>query len=236
MLKNAKTILGFKIEAIDGDIGHVSDLFFDDEHWVIRYIVVKTGGWLNRKEVLLSPIGVASFDWSGQGIRVRHTIEEVQNSPDVDTHMPLSRQKELEFHEYYGWSPYWGLPTIWAAGGFPTVYPWQPNDRDRSMEQSHRIEGDQHLRSMKEIEGYHIQANDASFGHVEGFIFETESWSIRYLVIDTVNYWPSKSILVSPAWITKVSWSDRKVFIDMQEQELKSKPDYHEDDHLKKVL
>jgi len=36
---------------------------------------------------------------------------------------------------------------------------------------------------------------------VEDFIIDSESWRIRYLVIDTVNFWPSKSVMIAPEWV-----------------------------------
>ena len=43
MLRNSQDLEGYTIGATDGVIGEVEDFYFDDEAWVIRYLVVSTG-------------------------------------------------------------------------------------------------------------------------------------------------------------------------------------------------
>ena len=45
-LQNTKELYGNKLAALDGDIGHVKDFYFDDKNWVVRYLVADTGSWL----------------------------------------------------------------------------------------------------------------------------------------------------------------------------------------------
>ena len=63
MLQCICTLDGFSIHATDGEIGKVEDVYFDDNQWTIRYIVVRTGSWLFGREVLLSPIVLEQVDW-----------------------------------------------------------------------------------------------------------------------------------------------------------------------------
>jgi len=79
------------------------------------------------------------------------------------------------------------------------------------------------------VTGYHIQATDGAIGHVEDFILEEETWAIRYLVIDTRNWWPGKKILISPQWIDRVSWNESKVFVNLSGETIKQSPEYQED-------
>jgi hypothetical protein len=72
---------------------------------------------------------------------------------------------------------------------------------------------DSHLRSTKAVTGYHIEALDGELGHVDGFIVDDESWAIRYMEVATRNWWPGKKVLVSPAWIDRMSWEDSKVYV-----------------------
>ncbi|MEO7782012.1 MAG: hypothetical protein ABIR84_09330 [Candidatus Nitrotoga sp.] len=41
-LRSCKTIIGYHIEATDGDIGHVQGLLVDAETWAIRYMIADT--------------------------------------------------------------------------------------------------------------------------------------------------------------------------------------------------
>ena len=58
MLRSMSDLQGYAIAATDGDIGHVTDFYFDDEAWVIRFLVVDTGSWLSSRKVLISPIAI----------------------------------------------------------------------------------------------------------------------------------------------------------------------------------
>ena len=97
MLNNANHLKGLAIQATDGEIGTVDQLYFDDESWAIRYLTVKTGGWLGGRRVLISPIAVAHSDWPAKRLYVALTKKQVENSPDIDTDKPVSRQHEAAY-------------------------------------------------------------------------------------------------------------------------------------------
>jgi hypothetical protein len=87
---------------------------------------------------------------------------------------------------------------------------------------------DSHLRSTTEVKGYHIEATDGEIGHVEDFIVDDETWAIRYLEVDTRNWWPGKKVLVSPRWIDNVSWPDSKVYVALSRETIKNGPEWIE--------
>ena len=88
---------------------------------------------------------------------------------------------------------------------------------------------DPHLRSTQDVSDHHIQAVDGEIGHVEDFIIDDENtWAIRYLIIDTRNWWPGKKVLVSPHWIERISWRESKVFVNLSRETIKRSPEYTE--------
>src|ERR671937_203627 len=107
MLRSLEELKGYAIHATDGDIGNVEDVYFDEGHWTVRYFVVNTGNWLTGRRVLISPIVFRDADWHAKKILVTLTREQVKNSPDFDTHKPVSRQHEIELARYFNWAPYW---------------------------------------------------------------------------------------------------------------------------------
>ena len=48
ILIKAKTLKGYQLESLDGEIGKVEEFYFDDHHWTIRYLVADTGNWLSQ--------------------------------------------------------------------------------------------------------------------------------------------------------------------------------------------
>ena len=84
------------------------------------------------------------------------------------------------------------------------------------------------MRSTHQVTDYHIQASDGEIGHVEDFIIDDETWAIRYLIVDTRNWWPGKKVLLSPQWIESVSWEEGKVYVDLLRETIRQSPEYTE--------
>ena len=194
MLRSVKDVRGVTVGASDGDIGRVDDLYFDDERWGIRYVVVDTGGWLSARRVLISPIAFGPPDWRSQRLPVALTKEQLRNSPDIDTQRPVSRQHEAEYARYFGYPYYWVGAGLWGMGAEPRPLvraSAQQPDVDARLAQVvlSSPPGDSHLRSCAAVTGYHIEATDGAIGHVADFIVDDHSWEIHYVVVDTSNWW-----------------------------------------------
>jgi hypothetical protein len=227
MLRNAKQLEGFTIRATDGELGTVDQLYFDDETWAIRYLTVETGGWLSGRQVLISPISVIHTDWRDKRVDVALTKKQVENSPNIATDKPVSRQHEFTYFGYYGYEYYWGGPYLWGSSYYPGRSATPRTASSEAMaDQLERESGDSHLRSTKAVTGYHIEASDGEIGHLDGFLLDDEDWAIRYIEVATKNWWPGKKVLVSPAWIERVSWEDSKVYTGLTREAIKSAPEF----------
>jgi hypothetical protein len=229
MLTNATHLKGLVIQATDGKIGTVDQFYFDDQTWAIRYLTVETGGWLDERRVLISPISVVHADWQAKRLDVALTKKQVENSPNIDTHKPVSRQHEAEYLGYYNYPFYWGGPNLWGPTSYPSGLPVPTAIlKDALSERIRRESTDSHLRSNQAVTGYHIEAADGEIGHVDGFVMCDEAWAIRYIEVATRNWWPGKKVLVSPAWIQRVSWTDSRVYIGLSREAIKSGPEFVE--------
>jgi hypothetical protein len=223
MLEKVKDLKGFKLEAIDGHIGTLAEFYFDDRHWTVRYLVADTGSWLSERQVLISPLAVASVNRDERTISVNQTRKQIEDGPAPEAHKPISRQFEDSYHDYYGFPFYWG--GTFAVGAYLNVV-----QAHRQVDRIHK-EGeswDYHLRSTKDVTGYVLQAKDGDIGHVEDFILEDVSWTIRYLIVDTRNWWPGRHVLVSPTWIDRIDWVDGKVTVLMTREAVRESPEYTE--------
>ncbi len=222
MLRSVNELKDYTIAATDGDIGSVRTFYFDDEHWTIRHLVVDTGGWLGGRRVLISPIAIGEADWSNHRLAVQLTKAQIEQSPDIDLDQPISRQYEVEYYGYYGWPLYWGGTYAWAGMMYPgeLATPRQ-TERTAAADQEH---ADPHLRSSDAVIGYHIQATDGEIGHVDDFLVDDQTWQIRYMAVDTSNWWFGKKVLIAAQWITQVSWDEQKVSVDLLKEAVKGSP------------
>ena len=229
MLRNIEQLKGLVIRATDGELGTVDQLYFDDETWAIRYLTVNTAGWLGGRQVLISPISVFNTDWQAKRLDVALTKQQVEKSPDINTHLPVSRQHEAAYFGYYGYPYYWGGPYLWGPALYPAALVNPTIASPKTLEDSIWIEStDSHLRSAEAVTGYHIEADDGEIGHVDGFVMDDEAWAIRYIEAATRNWWPGKKVLVAPEWIERVSWTDSKVYVGLSREAIQNGPEYIE--------
>ncbi|MDQ6803025.1 MAG: PRC-barrel domain-containing protein [Acidobacteriota bacterium] len=225
----SKDLRDYAIRATDGAIGKVDDLYFDDKDWAIRYLVVDTGGWLFGRKVLISPIAVGKPDWTGETLPVSLTKDQVEKSPDIDTRKPVSRQHEAAYFGYYGYPYYWGGGGLWGMGAYPGNLTTQDRIAEQlKAQQMHTTEAsaDTHLRSCSAVIGNHVHATDGDIGHVEDLLVDDHTWAIRYLIVNTSNWWGGHYVLVAPQKIKSVSWSDRRVSVDLSSQAIRDAPAY----------
>jgi len=232
MLFVGSALKGYAIEASDGRIGTVSDLLFDDRTWKMRWVVVDTGGWLTGRKVLVHPSAIRHVDHERQELPVSLTKAQVKNSPDILSDEPVSQRMEANLYDYYGCDPLWGGQYL-GAGAMTGILMSPSLDRRLHEAGDFRLhsdfkrqadEGDTHLRSIAAVKGYHIHATDGEIGHVENFLVDDASWDIRYLIVDTRNWWPGQHVLISPYAVQKISWSEHEVWLDVSRDQVKASP------------
>jgi len=221
MLRSANHLKGTSIAATDGEIGSVQDLYFDDSTWTVRYLVVDTGTWLPGRQVIISPRSLRAMTTDDK-IPVALTKAQVENSPSIDADRPVDRQYEVEYAHYYGYPYYWTGPYRWGATPYPGEGPLTETGAASAMPPI----GDPSLRSARNVMGYYIEATDGDIGHVEDFLVDDVEWAIRYMIVDTRNWWPGKKVVISPEWIKRVSWPDSRVYVDLTKDAIKSGPEY----------
>ena len=231
MLWDASAINGYAIEASDGRLGAVSDLLFEDAGWVVRWLVVDTGNWLPGRKVLLPLSVLGRPDRALHHFPVKLTRQHVRDSPDIDTDQPVSRQIEAHVYDYFGWDPYWGGSFLPMSNAMATpfvapLYEQEPTPPDLARANAQPNEGDPHLRSIAAVTGYHIRASDGEIGHVEDFLVDDAGWSIRYIKVDTRNWWPGERVLISPRSAREIGWADKLIHLDVSRQKVKDSPPY----------
>lgn len=221
MLIETKKLKGYKIIGNDGEIGKVKEFYFDDQCWTVRYIIADTGSWLADRYVLISPFALSSLNKEAESIGIDLCKKQIEDSPFLANGKHISRQFEIAYHEYYGWPMYCtdpskhGINHLIITNHKPLKIPIQ-DVKFRNH----------HLRNSRDVGGCHIQAIDGEIGHIVDFIIDNKTWTIRYLIINTHNWWAGKSVLVFPQWIDRVSLKELKVFINLSRESIKQSPEY----------
>jgi hypothetical protein len=225
MIDRATDLIGMKAKATDGDIGVINNLYFDDERWVIRYLICYTDEWVEKRWVLVSPLSIIRISDEESKVYVNLTQFEIAKSPDVSFKKPISRRFELKYSQHYQFPIYWMGGRLWGPTMNPVLLSKNsitPDEEKKALEEN---SDESHLRSVNEVIGYHVQADDGSIGHVENFLIDNESWEIKHVVVNTRNWLPGKKVKIAPNRIDVIRWSESNVFIRMTKEAIKEAPE-----------
>ena len=217
MLRSTQQLYGYKIQATDAEVGQIEDFFFDDAFWIVRYLVVDTGDWLSDRRVLISPRSLGKPNWLAGILPVDLTEEQIETSPPTDWNEPVSQQHEYDLHTHYGWD-YYRL-------SLQSPVELEEMDVDEADPLPADTDGP-HLRSSKAVTDYNIQATDGQVGRVVNLLLDDETWVLRYLVVDTHEWLPSKHVLVSTEWVDEVDWTHATFHLDVTKEMVKGSPEY----------
>jgi hypothetical protein len=226
MLRSIKQLIGNALGASDGEIGHVKDFYFDDQKWAIRYVVLETGTWLAGRAVLISPHAFGRFHQAEKVLRIRLTRKQIENSPSIDTHKPVSRQYEEEYHRYYGWPYYWQGDALWGMSSVPMMElppVSAPADSAPAKGPQH-YQSAAHLRSTNAVNGYHIKASDGTSGYVCDFMMDDESWAIAQVIIKTGHRFSGKEVQIPTGEVERISYDESTVFVNLTSDAVEKSP------------
>lgn len=227
MLLSVNDTLGYRIQAVDDDVGTLDDLLFERATSRIRYLVIDAGSWLTDRVVLLPPAAFGTMQPGERRIPTALTKQQVKDSPPMQTALTLSRSEEELLHSYYGWTPYWEatLPTDGLAPGYWGVLP--PESATMPPEApAGAAPAEPPLRSAKELIGHYVQATDGEIGHLSDLLIDEHDWTIRLLVIDTRNWWPGKKVVIAPDWLEQVDWMGHQITVGLTREQIKGSPEY----------
>lgn len=214
MLMRANDVIGLRIHATDGDVGHVSDLYIDEQKWIVRHIVVDTGQWLPGRHVLVPPRPIVGVEWRHHRLETALTGGQVRTSPAAETDKPVSRQHEFDSRDYVD-------PLLfWADGELVSVIGSPPGSSPANHEDDH------HLHSLRSVIHYSASAVDAELGHVTDMVFDDEAWTIDDIVVNTRRWLPGTHLLVPSASVEAISWLERTVHLRLSAARVRGLTDH----------
>ena len=223
MFNSFRDLRGFRIRAADEPEGSVNDLYFDDEEWCVRYFVADLGFWVFGHQGLIGVRAVGKPDLRQREIPVKLTAEDIRDASRPAVNSPVSEQeRRANLAASYDWPPL----LLGASGSYT------PAMAERQIREVHRADGggsgaftgSSHLRSMKELIGYHVAARDGEIGTVDDFLINPLDWKLRYYVIDTGHWLPGRKVVLATEWTTHVDWPNRRVVVDVTRHQIESSP------------
>lgn len=219
----------------DGHLGRCKDILFDDKNWVVRYLVVAPNPWIPKsKKVVISPIAISDVDHKQETIALKMTKDQLKGSPTLDEHAPVSREFEEAMFRYYGYAFYWMGPGLW--GTYP--HPGPLIDQKEWQETLEDIIRDNHLRSFNEVSGYHWQAKDKTFGHVDNILIKEANWEVQAIVFKiSSGFGRGRQVLLAPEYVDEIDAASKSVIgASIDSDFIESCPEYDEAKGLSKAI
>ncbi len=216
MLWRANALKGYGVLAADGRIGEVSDFLVDDTTWNIRWFVGELGDWKSSHKVLLPPV---AFDAPREEARLcptSLTMARVSRGLDIARDPPISVQMARDSSGALGLDL---LADMAVESPFGTLFSSAGEAAD-TPQSSQRY--DSHLRSLAEVAGYKIHANDGAFGEVEDFVLDEGRWHLTHFIVRWSSWWNSHRVLIPVAFTREIDWRERRVRLSLSRSEIKS--------------
>ena len=217
MLYRVKSIDNFTICSKDGTIGKIKELLFDDQKWDVRYMVADTGNWLPGRKVLISPEFMLELSQEKQCVNVDLIKKQIKDSPPLTSDVPVDRQRDKD---YWGFFSLPESPLTKLPADQPDQEALNRRELHERFEEEHSW--DRHLRSTLAATGLTVEAPDGEVGQIEDFIIDDQTWSVRYFIVKTSDWWPGHQVLVAPPWISKMNWGSSKIFVGIDREPFKS--------------
>jgi uncharacterized protein YrrD len=234
MFQSLRQMTGYTVHSNDGQqIGAVTNFLFDDMRWVIRYMVLKTGSDMGGKRVLLAPVAITDLDQDHRTISTQMQPDQIAASPGIGSSNPVTRQQEIEIHEFYRWPAYWDeaneVPPAEAG-----MSGWPVTEMMTEVESLRKEQGESqqkpHLRSFEETLGFTIRSRDGEdAGTLDDLIVHEQNWRVSYMIVSTDGILPSRKVVLSPASVVKFDWENEELALDLTRETIQNGQEYHQD-------
>ncbi|MDT8386533.1 MAG: hypothetical protein RQ736_03415 [Thiogranum sp.] len=204
------------LHAVDGEVGVLQELYFDDVTWTLRYLAVAAGHSPDQ-QLLIPPLAVGEIFEHRNLIHIELEHEQIEASPPVSSRRSVSQGDEERLYRYYGWPRYWD-PAL-------TDVPRSTHRRTPAVEMPRVpvLRSEQtRLHGAGEITGCTLMASNGEVGRIRDIVIDARYWAIRYLQVDAGD----RLLVISPGWIEMVDWVQRSLRVDLTHEAMCSAPPY----------
>jgi hypothetical protein len=227
MLRSTNGMKNYVIDAIDCELGRCKDFLFDDQSWVVRYMVADTRKWLPGRKVLIPVISLGQPDWHRRRFPVQLSKEAIEASPPLDDAAPVSRLAERSTARHYGYGAYWVGTGSWGSVAFP----YELRDQTAPEDPDDEVGESVHVRSAHEVVGYHVYAIDGLIGCVDDFLVDDGDWRVNDIVCAlNARVRPLHSdgqpaqTMIAPADVVNIDWANQIVSVEQMSADLIARP------------
>ena len=231
MLRSIGDLIESCVTCPDGDLGKVEKVYFDVRTWAMRYLIVDTTAWGYGASIWVPARCIRQIDFASSVVKLNLT-HEMLDSSSIDTQTPISRLQEGRIFDYYRCKPYWEEDYFQENSQHPgrSVNPPAALELDanaRVTPQTNALNATPRLLNTKQVGRFSIEASEGSVGHIRDFVFDDGTWLIRYLTVDTRDWWQSESeVLLSTESFNSIDSTTSTISTTLSRNAIKRNPTY----------
>lgn len=237
MLRLLSQLNHYKMFAQRERIGKIEQFIVEDSEWVTRFMIIKSSGWVKKKDFLVSPQLISSINCEQQTVLTSIPRDQLESSPDIRSIQPVSKLMESRYLDYYHWPSQWSGVGIWGAspsreGLFGAENRDAPSDiispeLEKLQENPGAMPGSESgLWLSREVLSYEIKALDSICGHMQDLIVD-QDWKIKYLAVNLSKVSSKKMVWVPCDWVDSLSWIHRQVKLNLLAETLLQTPEFN---------
>ena len=242
MLRAISTLKGLTVQALDGEIGSVYDVYFDAKQWTVRYFVVDTGHVAVRAPGPGVAHGLPDHPptWSAIGCSVGLSKAQIEQAPSWDVDKPVSRQHEVAYARHYDYPYYWTGPARWGVAWDPLTG-MAPVPRPGPGGGGGPRAGARERRRPSSTAPVTSSATTCRPRTMTWATWRT-SWSTTTPGRSATSWstrgtgCPAARSSSRPAGSRPVSWDDSRVYVDLLRKEVETAPEYDPNAPLERAI
>lgn len=221
MTRSYKDFLHWKVTTTDGHERPVADVLLDDRGWSVRYVLVETGGWLHGRQLLISSAAFGAPDSREHVLPIQATLNQMEKSPPLKSHMPVTLAHERALEEYYEWPPREAEGSVLPESVTRQLTPDTQALQDRTVDRHTKpIAGEAHLWSAGALLKMKAVTRDRQKSGLDDVLLSEDLHHVAGWIVDARPWMPGGEAMLGPSAVSGVDLNDGVVSLVLERTEI----------------
>ena len=217
----AGDLIGYRLQAVDGEAAAVRDLVVDPAAWQVRYVVVGADEWAPGHEVLVAPRSLGGIDEQRRELSAELTAEQIRNSPSLAAGTPVVRDYEENWYRYYGWEEYWEAEVEAEPASESPEPPGPPAEEPLPAEANADAPG---LLRLENLLLWRVMTTDGVPLAVVDLLLDDSDWRIDYFELQIDNLPIQERCLIDQELIVGADPSAERLYLAADAEAVREAP------------
>lgn len=227
MLRSVESLFGIQVNARDGKVGNIQNMFICIGTWEVFYMVIDSSVIKNHNYILIAPAALMNPDH--KNLPVNLTKTQIEGSPVIDVRKPLLWGDAETIFNYYSWPQYWEQQPPEKIISPPPV-PYKSTSGEKGEQYTEETGYNENVRSAHWLIGKKLAGQQSVFGRIDDLIINMVTWYVQYLIVTPERNSSQEKVMIAADWMEKTTCVDNNIVSFLDEQELQKAPRFDPDE------